>query len=85
VRRRGSATTGARASAVGHLRPASPSPRPIEAIDEAITKFRTDLLTTEQKLIDGERVEVPVMRIKPRDLALLTCAAGPSRPSWSPG
>ena len=43
----------------------------IEAIDEAITKFRTDLWATEKKLIDGERVEVPAMRITPKDLAFL--------------
>ncbi len=43
----------------------------IEAIDEAITKFRADLQATEKKLIDGEWVEVPVLRITPRDLALL--------------
>ena len=43
----------------------------IEAIDEAITKFRADLRATEKKLIDGEWVEVPVLRILPRDLALL--------------
>ena len=43
----------------------------IEAIDEAITKFRADLLATEKKLIDGAWVEVPALRITPRDLALL--------------
>jgi hypothetical protein len=43
----------------------------IEAIDEAITHFRADLQATERKLIDGKWVEVPVMRIGPRDLALL--------------
>ena len=43
----------------------------LDAIDEAITKFRADLQATEKKLIDGEWVEVPVMRITPRDLALL--------------
>jgi hypothetical protein len=43
----------------------------IEAIDEAITKFRADLQATEKKLIDGEWVEVPVVRLTPRDLALL--------------
>jgi hypothetical protein len=43
----------------------------LEAIDEAITKFRADLQATERKLIDGEWVEVPVMRMTPRDLALL--------------
>lgn len=43
----------------------------IEAIDEAITKFRADLRATERKLIDGEWVEVPVVRMTPRDVALL--------------
>ena len=43
----------------------------IEAIDEAITRFRADLRATEKKRIDGEWVEVPVLRITPRDLALL--------------
>ena len=43
----------------------------LDAIDEAITKFRADLHATERKLIDGEWVEVPAMRITPRDLALL--------------
>jgi hypothetical protein len=43
----------------------------IEAIDEAITRFRADLRATERKLIDGEWVEVPVLTVGPRDLALL--------------
>ena len=43
----------------------------IEAIDEAITKFRADLQATEKKLIDGEWVEVPVLRLTPRDLAMV--------------
>ena len=43
----------------------------IEAIDEAITKFRADLQATERKLIDGEWIEVPVMTVGPRDLAML--------------
>ena len=43
----------------------------LDAIDEAIQKFRADLRATEKKLIDGEWVEVPVMRMTPRDLALL--------------
>ena len=43
----------------------------IEAIDEAITKFRADLQATEKKLIDGGWVEVPVMRISSRDIVLL--------------
>jgi hypothetical protein len=43
----------------------------IEAIDEAITRFRADLRATEKKLIDGEWVEVPVLRLTPRDIVLL--------------
>jgi hypothetical protein len=43
----------------------------IEAIDEAITRFRADLRATEKRLIDGEWVEVPAVRLTPRDLALL--------------
>ena len=43
----------------------------IDAIDEAITKFRSDMQRTERKLIGGEWVEVPVMMITPRDVALL--------------
>jgi hypothetical protein len=43
----------------------------LDAIDEAITRFRSDLQATERKLIDGEWVEVPVLRITPRDLAIL--------------
>jgi hypothetical protein len=43
----------------------------LDAIDEAITKFRADLRATERKLIDGAWIEVPAMRVTPRDLALL--------------
>jgi hypothetical protein len=43
----------------------------LDAIDEAITKFQADLWATEKKLVGGAWVEVPVMRITPRDLALL--------------
>jgi transposase-like protein len=43
----------------------------LDAIDEAITRFREDLRATEKKLVDGEWVEVPVMRLTPRDLAVL--------------
>jgi len=53
------------------LREAEVRDHAIEAIDEAITKFRADLQATEKKLIDGGWVEVPVMRILPRDLVLL--------------
>jgi hypothetical protein len=43
----------------------------LDAIDEAITKFRADFRATERRLIDGEWVEVPALRVGPRDLALL--------------
>jgi hypothetical protein len=43
----------------------------IDALDEALTKFRSDMQRTEKKLIGGEWVEVPVMTITPRDVALL--------------
>jgi transposase-like protein len=43
----------------------------LDAIDEAISRFREDLKATETKLVDGEWVEVPVMRLTPRDLAVL--------------
>ncbi len=43
----------------------------LDAIDETITKFRADLKATEKKLVGGEWVEVPVMRLTPRDLAVL--------------
>ena len=43
----------------------------LDAIDEAITHFRADLQATEKKRVNGEWVEVPAMRITPRDLALL--------------
>jgi hypothetical protein len=43
----------------------------LDAIDEAITKFRADMQRTERKLIAGEWVEVPVMLIVPKDVALL--------------
>ena len=43
----------------------------LDAIDEAITKLRADLWATEKKLIDGEWVEVPAMRMTPKDLAIL--------------
>jgi hypothetical protein len=42
----------------------------LDAIDEAITKFREDMRATEKKHIDGEWIEVSVMRLMPKDLAL---------------
>jgi transposase-like protein len=53
------------------LREAEVRDHAIDAIDEAITRFRADLQATEKKLIDGEWVEVPVVRMTPRDLVLL--------------
>jgi hypothetical protein len=53
------------------LREAEVRDHAIDAIDEAITKFRADLQATEKRLIDGEWVEVPVMRMNVRDLAVL--------------
>ena len=43
----------------------------LDAIDEALTRFRADMRRTEKKLIGGEWVEVPVMLIGPKDVALL--------------
>ena len=43
----------------------------LDAIDEGITRFREDLKATEKKLVNGEWVEEPVMRLTPRDLAAL--------------
>ena len=43
----------------------------IDAIDEAITKFRSDFKRTEKQLVGGEWVEVPVMLHTPKDVALL--------------
>ena len=43
----------------------------IDAIDEAITKFRADLKATDRKLVDGVWVDEPRIRVTPRDIALL--------------
>ncbi len=43
----------------------------LDAIDQALDKFREDMWATEKKRIDGEWVEVPVMRLKPKDVAIL--------------
>jgi len=43
----------------------------LEAIDEALDKFRADMWRTEKKLVGGEWVEKPVMLMTPKDLALL--------------
>jgi hypothetical protein len=52
-------------------RQAEISDKALDAIDEAITKFRSDMQATAKKRIDGEWIEVPVMRVAPKDLALL--------------
>ena len=43
----------------------------IDVIEEALDKFASDMRSTEMKRIDGEWVEVPVMRLKPKDVAIL--------------
>ena len=43
----------------------------IDVIDEALDRFREAMRATERKRIDGEWVEVPVMRLKPKDVAIL--------------
>ena len=44
----------------------------VDAIDEAITKFRSDLRAVKQVVLaDGSIVEEPVMLMTPRDLAVL--------------
>ena len=43
----------------------------IDVIEEALDKFCEDLWATEKKRIDGEWVEVPVMRLMPKDVAIL--------------
>jgi hypothetical protein len=54
------------------LREAEVRDHAIEAIDEAITKFRSDLRATKQVVqADGSVVEEPMMLMTPRDLAVL--------------
>ena len=43
----------------------------LDAVDEAITEFREDMWATTKKRVEGEWVEVPVMRFKPKDVAIL--------------
>jgi hypothetical protein len=43
----------------------------IDVIDEALDKYRDDMRATEKKLVNGEWVEVPVMRLMPKDVAIL--------------
>ena len=43
----------------------------IDVIDQARDKFLDDRRATQKKRIDGEWVEVPVMRLMPKDVAIL--------------
>ena len=43
----------------------------IDVIEEALDKFCDDMAATETKRNDGEWVEVPAMRLKPKDVAIL--------------
>lgn len=43
----------------------------IDAIDDAITKMRTDLQRTEKKFVNNEWVEVPVYLLRPHDVVEL--------------
>ena len=43
----------------------------LDAIDQALDKFQSDLWAKEKKLVNGESVEVPVMRLMPKDVAIL--------------
>ena len=43
----------------------------LDVIDEALDGFREAMRATEKKRIDGEWVEVPVLRLKPKDVAIL--------------
>jgi len=43
----------------------------LDGIDEALDKFRSDMRATGKKLVNGEWVEVPVMRLMPKDVAIL--------------
>ena len=52
-------------------RQAEISDKTLDAIDEAIDKSCEAMRGTEMKRIDGEWVEVPVMRLKPKDVAIL--------------
>jgi hypothetical protein len=52
-------------------RQAQISDKALDAIDQALEKFRADMRATEKKLVNGEWVEVPVMRLKPNDVAIL--------------
>jgi hypothetical protein len=70
-RGRASATFIQRHADIAAAREAEVHDHAIEAIDEAITKFRSDLRATESKLIDGKWTEVPAVLVTPRDVAVL--------------
>jgi hypothetical protein len=53
----------------------------LDAIDEAITRLRSDLKATKRKLVNGEWVEVPAMRLTPKDLAVLRSNERPPQPA----
>jgi transposase-like protein len=54
------------------LREAEVRDHAIDAIDEAITKFRSDLRATKKVVLaDGSVAEEPAMRITPRDLVMV--------------
>jgi len=52
-------------------RQAEISDKALDAIDEALDRFRSDMRATEKKVVNGEWVDVPVMRLKPNDVAIL--------------
>ena len=43
----------------------------IEAIDEAISKMRSDMQRTRKRLVDGQWLVEPAMIIRPQDIAIL--------------
>ncbi len=43
----------------------------LDAIEEALDEFCEDMAATEKRRIDGEWVEVPAMRLMPKDVAIL--------------
>jgi hypothetical protein len=48
------------------------SHKALDAIDEALDKFRSDGRATEKKFVNGEWVEVPAIRLKPNEVAILS-------------
>jgi hypothetical protein len=69
---RASATYIERSADRAAIREAEVRDSAIEAIDEAITRFRADLRATKRVVLaDGSIAEEPVMLITPRDLAVM--------------